>query len=150
MPITYTLPTSSTPSSPSVDEVARDVFGKDLFFNGDLQTTAAGDYVLIEGKEALRQAIYRRLLTAPGEYRVRPDYGAGVGQFVKKRMTRAILDELRQRIIDQLSQDDRIDRVVEVTTESYTVEGRPGIKVYVKVQALGQEFRYPFNFVENT
>lgn len=125
-------------------DYTKDLYGKDLFFSDDTQLNAAGDYLTVDEKEALRQAIYRRLITSPGEFAVRPGYGVGLGAYVKKRLTPALLDELRQKILDQLRQDDRIDKVIEVVTESYTVSGQTGIKVYVKVRALGQEQGFTF------
>ncbi len=122
----------------------RDVLlGKDLLFDGDYGISAAGDYVLLEGIEALRQAIYRRLLTRPGEFRARPEYGVGVLDFVKKRNTLATLDELRQRVFDQLSLDDRISEVRSVVVETIV----DGLQIGVVIEAAGETLRFePFDF----
>jgi phage baseplate assembly protein W len=131
------------------DDATRDLFGKDILFLDDFQMTGAGDYALVEGKENLRRAIYRRLLTRPGEYMFRPDYGAGLATFVKRVMTQANLDTMRQLIIDQLARDPRIESVLEVSVSS-TLHGQsPVVKVYVKARVLGQEHRFePLSFTE--
>jgi len=139
----WTLPVSNNQSASAIQGQIATLLGKDIRFQNDYGVTGAGDYVLLEGEEALRQAVYRRLLTRPGEYRVRPEYGVGVLDFIKKRNTQSTLDELRQRIVDQLSLDDRIADVGELVIERIT----DGIKVGVTVQIAGRTLKFePFNF----
>lgn len=150
MILSYTL-TADTPSAPApVTETTAQLFGCDLLFETDLQLDAGGDYILLTDQDALRQSIYHRLLVVPGEFALRPAYGAGLSQFVKRRINRAELDQIRQRVIDQLSQDDRIERVIECTTEVYTIGDKPGLKVYVKILSAGQEIRLPMTFQERS
>jgi hypothetical protein len=121
------------------------LYGKDIFFNGDFDVGPNGDYVLLSGKEAMRQAIYRRLMTRPGEYKLRPEYGVGVQDFVKKRRLASTLDELRQRTIDQLSLDTRISEVVDIGVDLID----DGIQLKVAVRLAGETLRFePFNFTE--
>lgn len=121
------------------------LLGQDIFFDGDMHVTPAGDYVLVSGMEALRQAIYRRLVTRPGEYRVRPSYGVGVQDYVKKRRLASTLDELKVAITDQLSFDQRIDEVADVVVEYIS----DGIKVGIAIRAAGETLRFrPFDFTE--
>jgi phage baseplate assembly protein W len=87
-------------------------------------------------------------MTAPGEFAVRPEYGVGVRFYVKRRMGKATLDELRQRIEDQLAKEDRIERVIEAKVEAAQFGNSTGVKIYVKVQALGQEQRFSFDVKE--
>ncbi len=149
MSYSWTLPEPSIASQDigiALDE-KRTQLGKDIFFDGDFHVAAHGDYTLLEGEEALRQAIYRRLLTRPGEYRARPEYGVGVLSFVKKRKTTATLSELRQKIIDQLSIDTRIASVPEVVVEGFD----DGIKIAIVVEISGKTLRFaPFDFRETT
>ncbi len=131
------------------DAAMSQLYGRDLLFkDGDLKLDAGGDYLIIEGKTALKQALYHRLTVSPGEYVLRPDYGAGLGALVKRRMSQAELDGIEARVVDQLSRDDRIERVVEVKVESYSIGDRPGLKVYVKILAAGEEIRLPMTFQE--
>jgi phage baseplate assembly protein W len=123
------------------------VFGRDLLFTDDVQVGPNGDYVVVDGVENLRRAILRRLVVKPGEYRLRPEYGVGVGTFVKKPMTRATLDELQQRIVDNLSQEKRIDRLLQVIVNPTTYGGYPGLYVDIQAQAFGREVHFePFTF----
>ncbi len=146
----WTIPAlTALPSPVPTDAGTSDLFGYDIFFkNGDLQITAGGDYARVGGLENLKAAIYRRLITRPGEFRFRPGYGAGVQQFVKKQATQANLDALRQRIVDQLSQDRRIQEV-DVTVESGTHNGAVIWKVLVRVTTGGNKHTFePFTFAQ--
>lgn len=123
------------------------LLGKDIFFDGDLHVSPARDFVLVEGVEAMRQSIYRRLLTKPGEYKARPNYGVGVQLYVKRRRTSSTLSELKARIIDQLSLDRRIDEVVAISIEHIT----DGVQVALKVRVAGRTLKFrPFDFTEQS
>ena len=124
-----------------------DIFGRDILFTDDFVTTTSGDYVTVGGEANLNRAIYRRLLTRPGGFKFRPEYGAGVQDWVKKRMTTSERNALRQRIIEQLAQEKRIDDVVEVLVEQ---QSNPAlIVVRVKIKTAGRELRFqPFEFSE--
>lgn len=127
----------------------RDAFGTDLFFDGQLRVTPHGDFQESSGEDNLRRAIYRRLATRPGDYKARPSYGAGVPQFVKKSLTRSNLDALRTRIIEQVSQDRRVDRVLECSATPYIFDGVPGVLVHLVVQATGRTVRFsPLGFAQ--
>lgn len=121
------------------------LLGEDIFFDGDYSITPAGDLAVVTGLDALRAAIYRRLLTRPGEFKLRPDYGVGVMDFVKKRRTQTTLDALRQRITDQLSLESRIQEVLDIGVERID----DGLKVKVVVRAAGKALTFrPFLFTE--
>lgn len=140
--ITIATPAQPSPFSPNETEI--DLFGVDILFDDDVIVTASGDYATVEGSAALKQAIRTRLITTPGEYAIRPDYGCGIALWVKKRMTKAERDNLRQTIIENLSQEERIQKVEEVLVESLTSDNTTGIKVSVRVTALGRENSYTF------
>jgi phage baseplate assembly protein W len=147
MSYSWTLPSPTITSQDigiALDE-KRLQLGKDIFFDGDFHVAAHGDYILLEGEEAVRQSIYRRLLTRPGEFRARPEYGVGVLSFVKKRRTPAAMSELRQRIVDQLSFDPRIASIADVAVED--IDG--GIKISIAIEIAGKTLRFkPFDFRE--
>lgn len=141
----WTLPANANQQVSSVQQQQAILLGKDILFVNDYAVTAARDYVLVAGLEALKHAINRRLITRQGQFRARPEYGVGIMDFVKKRNTLATLDELRQRTGDQLSLDPRISEVVDVVVEPIT----DGLKLGVIVQAAGKTLRFePFNFRE--
>ncbi|MGH3450247.1 MAG: GPW/gp25 family protein [Haloechinothrix sp.] len=50
--------------------------GFDLAVSGGLSTTATGTVAMVEGDDAIRQAIMLLLSTVPGERLMRPDYGS--------------------------------------------------------------------------
>jgi phage baseplate assembly protein W len=118
-------------------EIEIDLFGTDLYFDDNIQLTSTGDYSTVEGMAALKQAIKIRLITAPGEYAVRPEFGCGVTKWVKKRMSKADLDALRQTIFDQMAKEPRIQKVNDVVVDLLTTG--TGIKITLRVTALGRE-----------
>ncbi len=138
------IPNPGAQSLSTTDETEIDLFGVDILFDDDVQVTASGDYATIEGFAALRQAIRTRLITTPGEYAIRPDYGCGLSMWVKKRMVKSERDSLRQTIIEQLSQEDRIQKVEEVEVDNLTSGTTTGVKVFVRVTALGRENSFAF------
>lgn len=142
--LSWTLPQPPSQAQQSVSEEQKDLtLGKDLYFDGDTRVGPSGDYVLVRGLEALRQSIYRRLLTRPGEFKLRPTYGVGVLSYVKKRLNVSELDELKGRIVDQLSLDDRIEQVRDVQIERTENQ----IRINVVIQAAGETLKFqPFDF----
>ncbi len=152
MSFSWTLPAFvAIPSPVPLDEGTRDLWGYDILFDkGDLQLTQGGDYARVSGLPNLRAAIYRRLITRPGEFRFRPSYGVGVQTFVKKARSQANLDALRNRIIDQLSQDNRIESV-DASVNIITVNGVEAIRVVVTVTAKGNAHTFePYTFAKES
>lgn len=149
MPAYFTIPDPGIPAPPKLSD-ENSLYGRDLAFDGDFTATPALDWKTVEGPDALRQSVYRRLLTLPGEYRPYQDYGAGVRAWVKKQKTTSDLAELRNHITDQLLRDPRITSVLEVRIED--VADNPAmLRVFVRVLALGNEKRYgPFDFTEES
>lgn len=131
----------------NTDDVDASTYGVDVLFTDDLQVTPKGDYQTITGLENLRRAILRRLIVAPGEYKLNPQYGVGIARFVKKGMTKANLDELRHLIVDNISRERRIDKVAAILVQSTFFDQDPGIVVTVSVIAKGRKQAFqPFNF----
>ena len=144
----YSIPAAANSSSgvTSQDRASQldKMFGKDIWFDlrkasgANYEVTPAGDWKTVQGAEALRQAIIRRIMTDPGEWAALPDYGVGARMFVKARNTRATRDELSERIRGQLIQDPRIESVetvdVAITSES--------LRISVVVQPKGRSLRH--------
>lgn len=146
---TYSWTIPASPTNVAVGSLQQDqqaiLLGKDVLFNGDYAVTAAGDYVLVEGLAALRAAVYRRLLTRPGEFKARPEYGVGIMDFVKRKNVPGTIAELRQKVTDQLSLDPRISEVRDIVVEAFP----DGIKLGVVIQAAGKTLTFqPFDFRE--
>ena len=127
------------------------LFGEDLLFTqGDLQITAAGDYANVIGLASVKQAVYNRLITAPGEYAVYPTYGVGILLYLKKRIVKSEIDALTNAIIAQLAQEDRIAPNPTVLVQSIFLPGPqgdvPGITVQVTCLVLGNFQTFNFTF----
>lgn len=157
---TWTLPGFNPPQTGlSAQDLAGQVdllFGADIWFDvsdengGDTAVTAAGDWAKVQGRECLRQAIIRRIITSPGEWRTLPDYGVGARQFVKERNTPSTRSLLAERIRGQLLRDPRISSVdqinietlsnmlrisVVVTPKGETQQNTPPLRVSIEVQS---------------
>lgn len=128
-----------------MSEPKTEILGKDVSWNlNGFSVSASGDYVLCEGDEAFRQAVLRRLVTAPGEFATRPTYGAGVTSYVNERRTPTMLANLKRRVIDQMSLDPRTDGT---RVECIAITG--GVRVEVSVKSRGEMMRFiPFDFTD--
>lgn len=120
------------------DQALADQVGEDLYFSSDYEIAAAGDYRTVTAFENLRLSILRRLSVSPGEWKTRPEYGVGIRQFVKKALTSGRKAELKNRIVENLRRDDRIEKVDEVTIEETTLGGRPVVRVTIRLTAFGR------------
>jgi hypothetical protein len=137
-------PTSSSGVTPQDQATQLDrLYGRDLWFDvrkaagGNYEITPAGDWKVVAGRECLRQAIVRRIITDPGEWAQLPEYGVGARMFVKGRNTRAARDELAERIRAQLIQDPRIESVETVDIEILA----DMVRISVKVQPRGRSLK---------
>jgi phage baseplate assembly protein W len=132
----WTLPLAVRPLPPPLSEAER-LFGRDIRFEGDYVVNAKGDYATVSGFENLRASLWRRMATSPGEYALRPGYGAGLRDAVKKPFTTSARDEIRSRVTEQALADSRVTRVREVLVEQ---EADPRqIRVTLRVDALGRK-----------
>lgn len=135
----------TVPASDVESQQAR-FYGEDIWYDvsradpttgtADYVVSAAGDWSIASGLEALRQSLLRRLITAPGDWQTKPEYGVGAAQFVKRQLTPAVLAELESRIRSQFLQDDRVESVSTVNIER--LDGIDGIKITVFVVAAGR------------
>lgn len=121
------------------------LLGTDVKFEGDYSVSNKGDYVLLEGEKALRQAVLHRLITKQGEFATRPSYGVGIRTYVKKKKTASNIKALEQLIVDQLGKEPRIEEVLEAVVESID----DGLKVVISIRASAKALRFqPFIFTE--
>ncbi len=150
-----TAPTWTIPPSPggyvgvpASDEASQDAifYGEDIYFDvsapdetgqADYIVNAAGDWTSVTGLEALRQSLLRRLITAPGEWATKPDYGCGARQFVKARNSEAVRAELASRIKAQFAKDPRVHSV-DLVTVAQLDDGSPGVKISIMVTPAGR------------
>lgn len=52
------------------------------YWGGDIQLSATGDLLTVDGVTETNQRILRGLMTSPSEYFYHPTYGAGIGKHV--------------------------------------------------------------------
>ena len=125
----FTLPPATQLAPPEPPTL-----GRDIAFSGDLDQTPDGDWRTVEGDQALRQVLLHRLVTGPGEHAFRPDFGAGLRAAAKKAGSRAALESLRQRVLEQLRADDRVRSVPAVSV----VSTERGVRVTATVSTSGE------------
>jgi phage baseplate assembly protein W len=82
-------------------------------WGGDLEWSATGDLRAVEGSEAGRQRVLRRLLTAEGSYIWVPDYGAGLPLLVGEPngAERAEATSRRQMLLERVVSADPLPQV---------------------------------------
>lgn len=104
-----------------------------------VQTSGAGnlgDLELETGRENLRQALLRRLMTSPGSIVHRPTYGVGIKDYQGSVSTLDQKRSLAQKISDQFEEDDRVEEVLGVRVESED-ETPEKVKITVRVKPIG-------------
>lgn len=119
------------------DRARLELWGEEILFDTDMQLAPNGDYQLVTGWPALRQAIRIRLITNPGELPWSPTFGVGINSYLGALSTDSAKAELRGRIRDQLLQDPRLDAVSDVGVEEQTVNNVRVLVVSVRVTAAG-------------
>lgn len=134
----YAWPLASTSGGGATSQgldARRTLFGQDLDWRkGALSVTGAGDWMTVEGIEALRQSVLRRLQTPVNGWATRPGYGCGVEEFIEEEMTSSRRAELINRIKSSLTRDPRIDEVAAVQIGA---DGEVFV-VRVSIRAKGQ------------
>jgi len=129
-----------------IKQELQEAFGTDLHYEGDYSSTSKGDYLLVSGFAALRQAIYHRLITRPGEYAFEPDYGIGIQSFVKKKIVSTTIDDLEIRIRTQLLRERRISSIRTLIINP--ISG--GVEIYLVIDASGRALQFrPFRFTKD-
>jgi phage baseplate assembly protein W len=104
----------------------------DLYFDGEFGVTNTGDIALNRGLSNLKQAIFHRLITAPGSLVHRPDYGIGIKLYQGKISSLGVQRDLAMRIKDQLELD---PRVTEVTGVRFDVSENNSSEFIVVIRA---------------
>lgn len=122
-----------------VQETYREAYGSDIWFDvrasfADYEITPHGDWVSVDGDEALIQSILRRIVTNPGEWQTKPEYGCGARLYIKARNTPAARAELEQRIRSNVKQDSRVERVDSVIIEQEDDTLRIAVIFFPKVR----------------
>lgn len=129
-------------------EAQRDLWGEEILFDSDLQLAPNGDYILVAGMAAVRQAIRIRLITRPGELPWAPEFGCGVLDYLGETGTTSKLSELRGRIRDQLLQDPRLSSITDVDATDETINAVRVLKISIRAAAAGLDVgAEPFVFV---
>ncbi|MCP3670710.1 MAG: DUF2634 domain-containing protein [Gammaproteobacteria bacterium] len=139
--------TASGGAAGSLDAEIRRLFGTDIYFDNDYLITNKGDFQLLEGVANLRQAIYHRLITRPGEYKFVPDYGVGIATYVKRKRTNSNLDSMENAIRTNLLRDSRLSAISKIVVEY--ING--GVKIAISIAVAGKTLLFrPYEFTKET
>lgn len=121
------------------------MLGRNIFFDGDFRVTAAGSWLVVDGVEAVRLALYHRFLTSPGEFAARPNYGAGLRDLVYQPKTPGLRSTIQARVRDQALRDPRVEAVASAVVDF----GDDGIQISLAVKLKGQPLTtLPFQFTK--
>lgn len=114
--------------------------------NGSLIVGTDGDYTLESGGSLLKKLIYRRLLTAVGEYYHLADQNYGLGLEAKQMIRPGDLANLRTRILAQVTQEPEV-AAADVSLELKS-NGRLTVGTKLQVKRTGQQvsFTFPIQF----
>lgn len=138
---TVTLPPVTLPAAKTFEE---GVFGRDVAFeNGDYVLTPSGDYGTVGGERNVRASLLRRWLAAPNSFRLRPGYGAGVGELANRPLTTANQATVANSIREQAVEDRRVRRAEATVTRQGIDVARVVVKAQlrqVRGRSLGIEF----------
>ncbi len=120
--------------------------GRDIKYSGEnFEVTADGDYLMVEGPPALRQAVYWCLITNPGDYKLRPRYGVGIERFVGRPLTISNKEEIKELLRLNLLQMRRIEEVSQIAVENGADNN--SLFIHLTIRAAGRVVRFsPFEF----
>jgi phage baseplate assembly protein W len=101
-----------------------------------MQASGSGDISLVSGLDNVTDALLRRLVTEPGAFIHRPEYGVGIKRFQNAPGTLATKRELATRITKNFESDPRVESVLGVTVinDDYTPEK---FTIIVRVKIIG-------------
>lgn len=153
----WTVTTVSAGGSPpaALPADVQRLFGVDIWFDvtaaagADRIVAPHGDWRLVGGPEAVKQSQKRRIITNPGDWATKPDYGWGARLFIKAKNTKANRDALLNRGRAQTLADKRVLRIDDLRLEqmqeaaflvrlAYTLRGEAVLNT---PQILTQEVR---------
>ena len=104
---------------------------EDLIFKNDLGRTASGDLERVGGEDNLFQAVFHRLITVPGSFAYRPNYGIGIKRYQNALNSLENRKEMMLLIQRQLAAEPRIEVVEEVSVTDED-DGRVAVKILVR------------------
>jgi phage baseplate assembly protein W len=116
----------------------------DMLFSGDYRNTAKGDLQTISELDNIKQAIYLRLITSPGEIIHRQDFGVGIKSFMNKPCT----DNNKQRLINKIKlnliREKRINKINKIVCDW----NESLVSVTINVMAFGTELNMNFEVMK--
>lgn len=114
--------------------------GVDVKITGDYEKSATGDVQLIDGLQNLKEAIYRRILTTPGEVIHRPSYGVGLKRYTNRPSNIYNQQELANAIRLNILNEQRIERINSISCQ--WVDNIVHINISVVAYGRSVEFDY--------
>lgn len=114
--------------------------GTDILLIDDYRLSAIGDLQLIDKIQNIRESIYRRIITNPGELPHRPNYGVGIYRYMNKPSTAANRQELANAIKRNIIQDNRIKEIKNISCD--WIDNTAQIYLNINVYGNYVEFEY--------
>ena len=109
------------------------LYGADIKLNSrdDIDLNFKDDFVIIEGKDNINQAIKNRLRVELGEFGLHPNYGSRLTSILGKPNTSLLLSEIRMEVRKVLLQEPRVESILSITTK-YDDDDKQKILVGIK------------------
>lgn len=116
------------------------LYGADIYLNqetADIQFNYQDDFILVEARPNLTQAIYNRLQSHLGELTLHPNYGTELHTIVGRGNTTLVLNQVRQFVRKTLLQEPRIDLIETIYAEFTPGSNNTMIDVNITVKPIG-------------
>ena len=124
--------------------------GKEFLGQGwkfPIEVTAAGDIAMSQYEDDIRESVRVILLTAKGERVMRPDFGAGLQQFVFETINSTAIGSLQSAIQNALIEWEPRIQLLAVNVEADRIEvGRLLVNIDYRVRATNTSFNLVFPF----
>lgn len=117
--------------------------GTDVKIDGDYTRTATGDLQTITDLENLKEAIYRRFITIPGEVIHRPDYGIGIRRYLNRPCTDANQVEIENAVKLNIMDEPRIEAVNRIKC----IWNQEYASIVISVKAFGRNVEFDYRVV---
>lgn len=118
--------------------------GIDVKLQDDYVKAATGDLQFIDGLQNLKEAIYRRILTTPGEVIHRPNYGVGLRRYLNKPCTNSNQQELSNAIRLNIMNEQRIERINSIQC----LWADESVHLSISVVAYGRSVEFDYRVVK--
>lgn len=115
-----------------------EILKTDIAHKSDYVRSATGDLDRISGLENFKLALFHRLITSPGSFAFRPNYGVGIKDYQNSLSSFSVQRRLALLIKDQYELDPRTEEVTGIRFDVSDTEPDK-TQIIVKVKPVGYD-----------